>query len=149
MANKLSREEEIILPRETMYLIDKVVRKRVKDGNLEESFEQGLLEEFDKTNQRYNVTELNIRLENQKRKLENLTTPAKKRPKSAVRTNASSVPAKKPVSKLAKMERYSKSEEKKKSTQRLNSAKLTHDTWMARKKIEQNMRTFLINEEKK
>ena len=50
LASKLNRETDIILPRETLYLIDKVVRKRTKEGEFGNDYTRGLWEEFNKMN---------------------------------------------------------------------------------------------------
>lgn len=138
---------DLHIPRETMYLIDKVVRKRVKEGPFGVESLKGLFELLKKQAEKASVNlSLEAKIEREKRVLEKLRTPAKQRPKSAVRKNNKSAPPKQPESRIKNKDRFSKSEKKSNIYDDLKPSKLDFNTWKSKKDAEERMKAFLIKE---
>ena len=76
---KVEENKEIVLPRETLYLIDKIIRKKIKEGPLELEHADSLLNELKRKKDKYNHrNDYQTRLEHEKKALESLKTPSKK-----------------------------------------------------------------------
>lgn len=145
---KVEENKEIVLPRETLYLIDKIIRKRVKEGPLQLEHADSLLQELKRKKDKHSHrNDYQARLEQEKKALESLRTPAKKkskRPTSAYRQQLHSAPNNKFESKLTASKRHAYSEKKHRDFEQLSFSGVPFTAWKKQKEIEQSLKDFLI-----
>lgn len=142
-------EFEIVLPRQTLYLIDKIIRKRIKNGKFGLEYGDDMLKELQWRKSKIPVSDYSQRLKREQKALEMLSTPHKKnktRPGSTKKT-ANSAPNKKFESKIHERHRINRSEEKHKRLEGTNAYGLLFSDWQKRKVIEDKLRSYLIESE--
>jgi hypothetical protein len=143
-------DDEIVLPRQTLYLIDKIIRKRLKNGKFGLEYGDEMLKELQWRKSKTSASDYSQRLEKEQRALDILHTPYKNRivRATSAKKTANSAPNKKFESKIHERHRINRSEEKQKTFfDGINDYGLLHYDWSKRKEIEDRLRSFLIESE--
>jgi hypothetical protein len=143
-------DDEIVLPRQTLYLIDKIIRKRLKNGKFGLEYGEEMLKELQWRKAKTPASDYSQRLIKEQRALDVLHTPYKNRNGRATSAKkiANSAPNKKFESKIHKRHRINRSEEKQRTFfDGVNEYGLLHYNWNKRKEIEDRLRSFLIESE--